>query len=582
MEKKKISNPRSQSIFQLVMIIGILAFINVIGSRFYSHLDLTEDKRFSLTPPTQNLIKNLDDRVDITVFLEGQFSSDVKRLRNGVQDILNEFKSLSNNVNYQFINPLDGDPEDVNKQLAYLKENGIPEYSDLRTGNEEFSAKRVFPGALVSYHGRNFFVYFLEASSPGMPKEIRFNNSIGMLEYKFANAIQKLQMLQRPKVAFSTGHGELNIYEREGFKAELRRFYDVADLHLDSIVDISNQVDVLVVAKPRYAFSTKDKFKIDQYVMNGGKILWLIDRLNADIDSLRRAPEGLALDLPLELDDLLFRYGIRINNTLIKDLQCTKIPLQVGMTGDKPQFGLKPWYYFPVVFPDPSSAHPIVKNLDGIELKFASSIDTTSKTKTPIRRTVLLRSSEFSIPQKTPMPYSFDIVRNEPNKARYNKGFQNLAVLMEGVFPSLYENRVTDEMAEGYRSLGKEIKYRSPNSKMIVVADGDIARCDYNLEQKRIIPLGYNQYEKYTFANKDFLLNCIEYLLDSDGLIQARSKEFKLRLLDKTKMATKNSFFGIPMETKTKWQIINLILPILLLVIFGILFNFVRKKRYAA
>ncbi|MEM7103194.1 MAG: gliding motility-associated ABC transporter substrate-binding protein GldG [Bacteroidota bacterium] len=575
-----MSKNRTQSLIQLALFVGVLLFLNVVANRFYTHLDLTEDKRFSLTKATKSVVKNLDDNLFVNVYMDGEFSSDVKRLKTSVTEMLDKFKSLSGNVEYQLVNPLDGSPDEINKTLEELRNRGIFEYVDKRAGSDEFSAKRVFPGATLYYKGREISVYFLEKATPGTPKQVRFNNSISMLEYNLANAIQKLKTIQKPKITFITGHGELFDFERADFEASLKPFYDVAEMNLDSVTVISDRIDVAVIAKPRGPYSDRDKFKIDQYVMNGGKVLWLVDQTNAGIDSLRTRGEVLSGPMPHQLDDLIFRYGARINSDLILDLQSSRIPLQVGIEGGRPQFDLKFWYYFPIILPDAETDHPIVKNLDGIDFKFVSTIDTL-KTKTPVKKTVLLTSSENSRFSRSPSRLTFDITRTEPNLDRYNNGNKPVAILLEGTFPSLYQNRVTESMAEGLKAMNQEFKPQSEPTKMIVVSDGDVARNHVDLDKKELKPLGYNIFEQYTFANRDFLLNCIEYLMDSDGLIGARSKEVKLRLLNKAQLRSDSALLGIPMKEKTKRQVINLLLPLILLILFGIGYNYLRKRRYA-
>lgn len=304
--------------------------------------------------------------------------------------------------------------------------------------------------------------------------------------------------------------------------------------------------------------------------MNGGKVLWLIDRLSADLDSLRMAGEYVPYDYPLNLEDLLFKYGVRIEPNMVQDLRSSRIPLQVGMVGNAPQFDLRPWYYHPIIFPAIDNPHPIVKNLDGIDFQFVSTIDTI-KTKTPVKKTILLTTSEKSRMQFAPSRLNFDITREAPPIERFNKPNQPVAVLLEGVFPSLYENRVTEKMGEMLAEINQTFLGKSKPTKMLVIADGDVMRNAINKKENKIQALGYNPYERYTFANKDFLLNAVEYLLDTDGVIASRSKEVRLRLLNKTRAR----------EEKTKWQLVNIVFPLVLLGVFGGVFTFWRRQKYA-
>ncbi len=564
-----MSSVRNKSLFQVLVITGILICLNIVGSFFYSHLDLTEDGRFSLTPATKSQISNLDDILYVEVFLDGEFPAGFTRLRNSVQDLLDDFRSLNGNVEYQFVNPLVGSAEEIRQTQEALQKRGIYPVDLIVKDDAESSEKLVYPVAFLRYKGRERLVKLLENQTPGTPQQVVLNNSVSLLEYKFTNAVKKMQTISKQKIAFTEGHGELFPYESADFENSLSEFYDVARLNLDSITVIDQQIRLLVVARPRGQFSEKQKFVIDQYVMNGGRILWLIDKLSIGMDSLKNAPEYIPVDYPLNLDDLLFKYGIRIQPNLVLDLQCSKIPLPVGMVGNQPQYDMRGWYYNPIIVPGLDNDHPIVNNLDGIDFSFASSIDTI-RTKTNVKKTILLKTSEYSRVQFSPMRISLEILRYPPEKDKFNKPNQPVAVLLEGEFPSLYENRVTAQMHAGLKELNQAFKASSKRTKMLVVSDGDVARNYVNLAKKELKPLGYNQYERYTFANKDFLMNAVEYLIENDGLIASRSKEVKLRMLNKQKASAE----------KVKWQLINIGMPLLLLGLFGFVWFWVRRRRY--
>jgi len=570
---KKSKNTRNQSLFQLALFLGILIFVNILANAFYGHIDLTEDKRFTLTKATKQQIKELEEVVFIESFLEGEFPSGFKRLQNALRELLNDFKSMSGYVEYQFTDPLGGSVEQSNEMIEGLGKVGILPVTLKVKQDDGYSEKLIFPAVMVTYKGRSMPVNILENNTaslaPGQDQVV-LNNSISLLEYKITNTIKKLKSLHKSKIALTEGHGELEPYQTARFDAALQQYYDVGRIHLDSFTMVdASQYRLLVVPKPRTAFSDKDKFKIDQYIMNGGKVIWLIDRLSADLDSLRLAGEYVPYDYPLNLEDVLFRYGVRIEPNMVQDLRSSRIPLQVGMVGNAPQFDLRPWYYHPIIFPKIDNPHPIVKNLDGIDFKFVSTIDTI-KTKTPVKKTILLTTSEKSRMQYAPSRLSFDITREAPPVERFNKPHQPVAVLLEGVFPSLYENRVTENMGKMLEEIGQPFRPESKPTKMLIVSDGDVIRNAINKKENKIEPLGYNPYERYTFANKDFLLNAVEYLLDTDGVIASRSKEVRLRLLNKTKAR----------EEKTKWQLVNIALPLLLLGIFGGAFTFLRRRRY--
>ncbi len=573
---KKSSNTRNQSLLQLGLFLGILIFTNILANAFYGHIDLTEDKRFTLTPATKKQMKELEEVVFIESFLEGEFPAGFKRLQSALHELLDDFKSISgNNVNYQFTNPLDGSPQQQAELREELGKVGIFPVNLQVKKDDGYSEKFIYPAVIVSHKGRSMPVNILENNTaslaPGQD-QIVLNNSISLLEYKLTNTIKKLKSLHKSKIAITEGHGELQPYETARFDAALKQYYDVGRINLDSFTMVdARQYRLLVVPKPRTAFSDKDKFKIDQYVMNGGKVLWLIDRLSADLDSLRMVGEYVPYDYPLNLEDILFKYGIRIEPNIVQDLRSSRIPLQVGQVGNAPQYDLRPWYYHPIIIPAIDNAHPIVKNLDGIDFQFVSTIDTI-KTKTPVKKTVLLTTSDKSRMQYAPTRLSFDITSEKPPIERFNKPHKAVAVLLEGVFPSLYENRLTENMGSMLQEIGQPFRPESRPTRMMIVADGDVVRNAINVKENKIQPLGYNPYERYTFANKDFLLNAVEYLLDTDGIIASRSKEVRLRLLNKPKAR----------EEKTKWQLVNIVLPLVLLGMFGGVFTFLRRRRYAS
>ena len=395
------------------------------------------------------------------------------------------------------------------------------------------------------------------------------NNSISLLEYKLANAIDKLdRTFRQPLIAFVEGHGELTRQQTEDIETKIAPFYDSGRIDLDSVGALSaEKVAILVIAKPLIEFSEKEKFKIDQYIMRGGKVMWLIDKLNVNLDSLRGKKHYVPYDLPLNLDDQLFKYGVRVQPNLVLDLRCSPIPLVIGQQNNNAQTELFPYFYHPIIIPETN--HPIAKNLEGINLFYPSSIDTL-KTKTPVKKTILLQSSEYSRVQYSPVRLDFEILRYDPVPEKFNMPHQPVGVLLEGEFPSLYEGRVSQEMSEQFSKVGLEPIYRSQPTKMLVVSDGDIIKNTFDPQRNAFRPAGYNPFNKYQFANRDFILNAIEYLMDDDGVITARSKEVKLRLLNKVKAE----------KEKTFWQLFNIVLPLAFLALFGFLYNFFRKRRY--
>ena len=561
---------RTQSLIQFGLFAGILVFANILANSFYSHLDLTEEKRFTLTKPTKTLLRDLKDRVYVRVLLEGEFPAGFKRLQTATREMLDDFRSESGYLDYQFENPSLGTVEEVNERRKTLADDGIVPFNLRVADMGESSQQLIYPVAIFHYGGRQMVVKLLENNSPSLSPDEVINNSVTLLEYKFANVIKKLRSANRSTILFTRGHGELNELQTADLERGLQQFYNTDRITLDSVVQLKpDECALLVVAKPRGAFSEKDKFKIDQYAMNGGRILWMLDQMNASLDSMNMGGKFISTPYNLKLEDMLFKYGIRINSDVVLDLQSTKIPLQIGQVGNEPQFQLFDWYYHLAV--QPENTHPVVKNLDRVEFKFASTIDTL-RTKTPIRKTVLLRSSQYSRMQFNPVELNFEILKYDPDPAKFVKGPQNLAVLLEGTFPSAFENRVSEELLSGMSQLGMDFKPASVPTRMIVTSDGDIAaNFVRDVEKKQTLPLGFNRFENVTYANKDFIINAIEYLIEPNGVIEARSKEVKLRLLDTVRAKADLNF----------WRGLNLAAPLIFLAAFGWLFNWLRRRRYA-
>jgi len=385
------------------------------------------------------------------------------------------------------------------------------------------------------------------------------NNSVELLEYKLAYAIKNSTTSGKYKIGFIEGHGELSEAEVADISTHLSNFYQVDRIDLPAQIKISRTYKAIIIAKPRKEFSEKDKFKIDQYIMYGGKVLWLVETLNAEMDSLQKNQLFVTIPYPLNLEDQLFKYGVRINQNLIQDLQCNPIPVVINEN----QTEMFEWHYFPVVISN--NKHPIVNNLDAVMCKFANGIDTVRAKN--IKKTILLTSSKYS--RVLFSPVRVHLTKHKPPPTQFNKPYQPIAVLLEGEFESVFKRRLKFQTLQMLDSLKMDFKEKSVPTKMIVISDGDVIKNDVS-RNNQIYPLGYYKFTRQTFANKDLILNCIEYLCDEEGLIEARSKEIKLRLLDKIKIR----------EEKLKWQLINIFIPVILIAIFGLGYNFVRKRKY--
>ncbi len=558
-----------QRITQLLLIIGIILFINIIANYFFRAIDLTEEKRYTLSKSTHNVVKSLDENVFVKVLLDGDLPPGFKRLQNSTEELLDELKDINSNIQYIFEDPLEGTTQEIKGRRDQLAKDGVIPVALTYNDGKEVTQKGIYPYALISYKGRNSKISLLKEQNPGEDDEVILNRSIELLEYKFANQIQKLTLENRQNIAFSEGHGELTFRKTLTLQKELENFYNVGRLNLDSLIVIDKQLDLLIVAAPQKEFADKNKFKLDQYIMNGGKIMWLIEKLDSDLDSINKYRFYVPKDIITGADDLLFKYGARIQPNLVLDLECSAIPQVVGQQDGKPQTLLYKWFYHPLAIANRN--HPIGKNLDRINMYFPSSIDTV-KTKFGVAKTPILSTSPYSRYQLNPVRLNFEILKYPPQQNQFDKGIQTLGLLLEGEFESAFTNRITPGFQSTLDQLNITFQPKSIPTKQIVISDADFMTNRINSRTNTAEPIGYNIWEQKVFdGNKDFILNSIEYLLDDSGVLDSRSKEVKLRLLDAVK--TK--------QERKKWQFINIGLPLLFLAFFGLIFNFVRKKRYS-
>lgn len=562
---------KRQSLIHLATIITILFLVNFVGSKIYTRFDLTKEKRFSVSTPSKKLLRNLDDIVTVQIYLDKNVNTGMLRLRKSVEDLMNEYKAYGgSNFEFEFVSLLEGKSEEEQMKIitAYSKK-GIKTTSLNYKEGDTKQQKYIMPAAMITYKSRQMPVNFLE-NQIGYSPENQLNNSIIALEYKFSSAINKLKLTHQPRIAFLVGQNELPNVELADITIALKeQMYDVSQLDLSTQYKVPDDVAALVIAKPQSRFDEKEKFKIDQYIMRGGKVLWLRENVVADMDSLRNENQMFwAYNTEDNLDDMLFTYGVRINQNLVQDLQmCNPIPLITGMNGGQPQTQLFPWYYFPILLPAANN-HPIIRNIDPVAGFFTSTIDTIKSSK--VHKTVLLTTSQYSKALLAPVRIHLDMLKEQPDQNSFKQPNLACAVLLEGSFTSNYKNRIVSS----YQHIGDSIKdlkiiEQSKETKMIVIADGDIIRNDLQ-SGGGFWPLGYYNITGQTLANKTFILNCIEYLTDESGLITTRSKEIKVRMLDKVKIK----------DEKLQWQLINTLLPIVAVILFGIGYTYVRRKKY--
>jgi ABC-2 type transport system permease protein len=562
---KSNKSSKKQSLIQLALALLIVVLLNVISLYAFSRFDLTSEKRYTLSDATKKIITDLKDVVYIKVYLEGEFPAGFKRLRNETKEMLDEFRAYSkeNNIQYEFINPSENpDVKKRNEVYRQLTDLGL-QPTNLEVKEENGSSQQIiFPGALISFNGKQVPLQLLKSRLGASPEEM-LNNSIQALEYELASSIQKVSSLYKSKVAFLDGHGELDSNEVKDISNALKEYYFVERKTINGKLDALDGVKGLIIAKPDSVFTEKDKFVIDQFVMRGGKVMFLIDPIFATMDSLNNSGLTVGIAQSQNLEDMLFRYGVRLNNNLVQDLQAAPIPVVVGYTGNQPQQKLFPWPFFPLIMSQ--NTHPIVNNLNAIKLEFASSLDTVGHEE--IKKTILLSSSDYTKLLNAPVRISVNMLQNKPDVRQYAKKQQPLAALLEGTFTSIYKNRLSSKITD---SKDINFKEKSKFNRMIVIADGDVIRSERNKSTGQMYPLGYDRFTNQQYGNKNFILNCVNYLMDDSGLITVRSRELKLRLLDRERIKTE----------KGKWQVIAVSLPLLSIALLGTYRYFARKRKY--
>lgn len=563
-QKKSIR--KRKDIIMLLIVLAIVVLLNFVGAFLFKRFDLTTEKRYTLSESSRKLLKKLDDVVYIKVYLQGDFNPNFTRLKNETKELLDEFRAYSNgNLEYELINPLDNpSKEETDKIEKQLYDKGIMPEQIVDRSSQKVSETFIWPGAIITYKGKES-VWQIYKRQLGFEVEQSINNSVQELEYGLTNAIRKTSLLKKPEVLFIEGHDELDTIRGADFMRSVAEYYNVSRVKINNKLYALKGADAIVIAQPDSMFDEKDKFIIDQFIMHGGKALWLIDPVYVNRDTLTTRGYSLGFRNDLNLDDILFKYGVRLNPVLVQDLQSAQVPVNVGFKQGQPDFKPFFWNYYPLLLP--SSNHPIVKNLDLIRTEYIGTLDTVFSK--DVTKTILLQTSKYTKTMPTPVRILAAQVKLKPQESQFKNSFQNVACLLEGQFESNYKNRITTRILTDsiFDFIGK-----SKPTKMIVVADGDIAKNEYQRSTGMIYPTGYDLYSKQQFANKTFLLNCMNYLLDDEGLLQLRSREIKLRLLDKKKTATQ----------VTKWKFINVAVPLLIIIGFGLVQYYIRKKKYSS
>ena len=577
--KNERKNLKKNQLISFGITLIVIIAVNIIASFVYTRFDLTSEKRYTLSDTSKEILKNLDDYVYFRVYLEGDFPAGFKKLRKETKEMLDEFRAYSKFVDYEFINPSESnDAAERNETYKLLYQSGLNPTEIAMQTKAGAQQLIIWPCALVSYQEKEKPLDLLD-TNVGVSSNQVLNNSAQNLEYKLISSIKELAQEKRPSIAFIEGHGELNEDEVYDISRSLQKKYNVQRISLneqitslnsrtetsDSGIVITSNYDAIVIAKPTKPFSEKDKFIIDQYIMHGGKILWLIDPVFATMDSLQASESTIGNTLNIKLDDMFFKYGLRLNNNLLLDLNSAKIALRTGQMGGQAQIEYFNWYYFPLL--NAASNNSIVKNINPIKADFVSSIDPVISD-SDIQKIPLLKTSNYTNISSAPAYITLGMLRQKPDQRMFSQKSQNVAYLLKGKFESLYANRMTSSIMES-----KEIGFKdiSEPTSMIVVADGDIIRNQFHIPKGYPLPLGFDQYTQITYGNKDFIENAISYLVDGEGLIEIRSRELKIRLLDMNKVN----------NDALLWQVINVVLPSAIMVIFGFILAFIRKRKFA-
>ncbi|HPF02184.1 MAG TPA: gliding motility-associated ABC transporter substrate-binding protein GldG [Bacteroidales bacterium] len=577
MEKKRMmevigkghrANLRTRSWTGFILVSVIIVLAAVVSGLLRIRLDLTEDKRYTLSEPTREILKGISDDVYIQVFLDGEMPVPLKRLKRSVRDMLEEFRVASGrHIGYEFINPAEA-PDASTRQAQYedLIRKGLAPVN-IMSGDDEggSSRKMIFPGMIINYNGIEMPLDFLR-NNQSVSYEQNIQHSVEGLEYELIQTIATITSDTIYRVAFIEGHGEYDELYVADITRSLAKYFTIDRGKIGGRLGIADHYAAVIIAGPEDEFNEADKLVIDQYIMKGGKVLWLLEEVDVNSDSLVFG-ETMGLYRPLNLEDQLFRYGARINPEVVQDLECMVIPLTVLTGPEKKQIVPVPWLYYPRLIP--SSGHPLTRNLNRVAGKFVNTIDTVGLDPA-IRKTVLLSTSGYSRTIGPPMYISLKEADIIPDEKTFTQQNLPVAILLEGIFPSAFRNRMTESIVSDSDFVFQE---QSIPTKMIVIADGEIIKNEVNMSGNSpgFYPLGKDRYTEEILGNKDFLVNCVNYLVDNNGLMELRSREVKMRLLDRNKLRASAGL----------WQTINVAGPVVIVILSGLLYGYFRRKKYA-
>lgn len=566
-EKKDNGNIRMNSWVQFIVTVAVIILLAVVVNSFRIRIDLTEDQRYTISEPTRSVLEGIKNDIYIQVYLDGEMPVPLKRLRRSVGEMLDEFRIASGKqIDFEFINPADSkDARERDAQYSVLYNKGLNPVN-IQAGDEEGGSmqKMIFPGMIVNYNGIEVPVNFLK-NNQSVSYEQNILHSMESLEYEIIQTIATITSDTIYKVAFLEGQEELPEVEVADLTINLAKYFTIDRGIIGGKVGILDNYAAVIVAGPQKEFSESDKLVLDQYIMNGGRVIWLFEEIAVNADSLVNGG-SVGLYHPLNLEDQLFRYGARVNPELVQDLECMVVPLSVSTGAEQKQMVPVPFVYYPLL--TPNQKHPVTRNINKVRGIFVNSIDTVGFDPS-IKKTILLSTSSLSRTLTPPILISMKEASQVPDEKYFDRSGIPVAVLLEGRFPSAFRNRMTGNLIT---DRDFRLKTESIETKMIVIADGDVIRNDVRRSGTTATPypLGLDRYSGQMFGNRDFLINCMNYLVDDNGLMELRSREMKLRLLDKPKIRAE----------KTKWQLLNTVLPVLMVILAGMIYGFFRKRKY--
>lgn len=551
----------------IIILTGIF-ILNLISGGLFFRIDLTAERRYSITEVSKNTVENLEKPVNITLYLAGELPAGFRKLQKSIVEQIADYNAYSSQrINLIVVDPYEiTDTKRREKLFFELIQKGLLP-SDIHQNTEQGTVtRRIFPGAVIEYGDKKLSVNLLK-NNQMLHSEVNLNNSIENLEYEFTSAFAELTGSEKQTVAFLTGQDELNEYEVQDITESLSAKYKVERQTTTGLNQKSEQIKTLIIANPSKSFTEEEKFSIDQYLMGGGRILWLVEPVSVSLDSLSTGYMTLAFPQNLNLDDQLFRYGVRLNANLVQDVQCLLILVNTAPNGSPAKFEPAPWYFSPLL--TPSEKHVISRNMNRVKAEFVSSVDTVGQNN-QVRKTVILSTSPYSLVSKTPLEVSLASINNPPDRRLFKQPSQPVGILLEGTFQSVFKNRIIESL--GIKT--SEIKTESQPTKMIVISDGNLIANQYRILSgtPEFLPLGYDRNSKQTYGNKEFLMNAINYLCDDAGLMELRSRSFKIRMLNKVKIK----------EEKTTWQLLNVLAPLVVIFIFGAGYVYIRRRRYGS